>query len=1021
MDISARSLGAVNKLVVKSKPTKFHLIDADKVFRPKQCKTTSSRDDDSSETESEEESPIPQPVTDGTSKSAKTMDGQGIDSNEVLAEDKTDDPEFNNGYFCYPSLKELALLAASQLEKVPDFIVGRVGHGQVAYTAPVDLSKIFKRFSFDTNSIAKELFGRLFVFNAPYVLVYDERVYEPVPKGSELNQSATISLKTPPPKNQAIEDFIRFLKNKDGQEFITYDPITYYWTSHVTHFSVWGLLDDDEVEGDELEELKQLREMKKKQDERERENSSNQSNLYENETYHNELKRQRIQRQTSGIPGGWDFDTRAKRDHSLLNVKQSLVQNEINLEVNQFKTDKSAIYIATNASDITFESEPGSLNGSQEDLALEGAVFSGEAKNFDYIKELVHVAPMNFEMEQIVDEKAYEPDLDNEDAFKVFERASSFPTSKNWLIQLELANEVSSALAPELIRPRKTQPALHSVNDILFTDLPCQHNESYQASTPMKEIPEPRLILDNASTIEKEVLSKFSKNVLMKCSISTRDNNFPLLNFNTGIKFETMAALLSEADDAQYLHLAAILFDTPDLRVFAKYQDLDYSNLHLVERLQCIEERQALAGWFKIYNENLYQELFVSEDPLDRIFYYACRGDIKNATSLAIESCNLHLAPLLTLMDSNDATVRSIAKGQLRSWKEAGYSEFIPESVSKTYRLLAGDFASFVGQLPDYFSLALEVFYGNPAESTSSMIARFCKDVELNDELGCIFKINTAFKAGLFAKCCQILVDSNLSPKLKWILYHMMSNSGSGAKDSAAQDSIGSLFGKELERYGLWKEALYVYASIESDDGAKKAIRAALIGSVDHFEEDKEEQEFLEKIVKVPRELIYEAISLKKRRKEDFWGCGEALVIAGMWDEAHELICERLAPLAIIEEVTTMKSVVRALIDNFPQGGSLIGSWSQGAGLYSKYFEVVEQADQRRDIEVSNVTYLLDNLALVQKTDIYLVNVATQIMSKKIGDLALDNQDKISQAREKVFQLPLGENERAYFACRLDK
>ena len=74
------------------------------------------------------------------------------------------------------------------------------------------------------------------------------------------------------------------MRQQIGMEFVTYDPITYVWVFKVKHFSIWGLIDEDN------DSQKDWIVMKRKQDAQELEASLEYSQIYENEKYKQELK-----------------------------------------------------------------------------------------------------------------------------------------------------------------------------------------------------------------------------------------------------------------------------------------------------------------------------------------------------------------------------------------------------------------------------------------------------------------------------------------------------------------------------------------------------------------------------------------------------------------------------------------------------------------------------------------------------------------------------------------------------------
>ncbi|GEQ71746.1 hypothetical protein JCM33374_g5432 [Metschnikowia sp. JCM 33374] len=1019
LHISPKYAGEFRKLVIKSTPSKFHLIDAEKVFRAKRKRAIISpayprgfEDDCSSEDESGDQRPT---------KLAKPNKRRSIsveakpDSKSPTTED-TEKYRHNNGYFCSPSLEELSMMTPLMLSEIENFIIGRVGHGQISYIYPVDISTLFEKCDYDLNSVSKELFGRIIKFQDSIVRVYDDDGLVSPEMGYELNVPATITLKTPP-KQRTVEDHIKRLQNMTGMEFVTYDPITFNWTFNVKHFSVWGLIDDSETEGDETEDMERLRNLKKKQDNEESEASIIYSRLYQNESYQNELKRQKIERQTRGIPGGWEFDTTVRVDGGALSVKQKSVKNEINQEVNAFKEEKFAHALAANASDITDDSDNESIGKAHEEPLLDDLLFPGEVRNYDYLKHIVNDMPLDGDINELVDEKAYEPNINDEAVFTHFDRQTSLPVSKNWLLQLELANNVDSALAPFAAAPRYSQSALNSINDILFSGTSNQRNVLEQASTPKEISQDPQLFIETGVNFNPASTIEAFRGILLKSDIKKRGNGYPCVSLTKHLSFATVSVIFNESSDSDFLKLASILFDKPDIGKLAKYSSVDFGNENLVSRLETLETRDRLAAWLKAHNTMISS--FDDADPLEQIFSYVCSGDLKFAIGLATTSNNLHLASLLTLIDSNDPTVRSIARNQLQAWEDFNELGFVPKVIVKIFKILAGDFKSFHSELPVRILLSIYVLYGNPAESIDTIFAKFA-EISGSCHLSEMLKIYSSLQANEIQEVGHQIVASQLSKQLKWLIVHVLSITERSERFVSIQNSVGLSYGSELEKSNLWKEAIYVYSSMTDDALAKAKIRNVVIENVAEIVDRGTEQEhFLIDMLQVPRGLLYEAYAIEKRRKRDFWGSGEALVVAGLWDEAHDIICDELGPAAIIEEDSTLITRLRAIIIGFPESGSIISRWNQGAGFYEKYFKILEEQDIQTTIESTEIDFLLVNGANLQTNGSFTSTVSSRIAAKRIGDIAIEYHESISDLSQKILALKLGENERNYLKSRL--
>lgn len=1014
LQIENRNIGDVRKLVIKSKPVQFHLINADKVLSAKRRRvakplTTSGFEtnvltDEESSSDEQVARKVIAPKENFTKIDLSAAKEEMPKSTEIL-----EDP---NGYFCSPSLNELAEVSMEDLTSVNNFIIGRKGHGQIAYNFPVDLLQIFSRCDSDLTLIKEELFGKIIKIDKTIVRAYDDPLVESPPMGCELNVPATITLVAPPKPTSTIEKHINRLQNITGMDFVTFDPILYNWTFKVKHFSVWGLIDDGEDEADEVSENKRLRELKSRQDAQEEEANNTYSRLYESSEFHNELKRQKVERQTSGLPGGWVNDTFAENSDGSLVIKQRLVQNEINQEINQYKEGQSALVLASNASDITIDSDDESALVSDQEV-LNETFLPNEPRKYDYLKESLAGIPTSSHFDDLIDEKAYEPDIEDEQAFELVKIAPNVPSLKDWILQLELANDISSALASGVVI-EEGKLALRSVNDILFADISKSSVNLEQASTPIKGKQVSQLTHEPTQKLNTTVTAKLIQTVLLLCKIQSRSNGFPQLTFGDKMSYDTFAGAFSSQEDNFYFELVSVLLDSKLPSEEPRYIETDSNNISLVKHLESIQQRNALRSWLRrFYSKTSLQ---VPTDPLNAVLYYICVGDLKEAIETAISSNNLHLASLITLLDSNDSAVKMLATRQLESWTNSNSSSLIPPTVVDIHRILAGQYNPLSGpQLPN-LEFALRVNYGSNAENLQTIVSEVEQTTE-TPKLKEVLEMFLAYKMHQYIEAAEALTQSDFSSSFKWILFRIC-ELHTEAKISC--DSLTQRFADELEGAGLWKEAVAVASSISDCLKSLDFVRSIILRNIHKMDSStNDDKQFLESVLKVPSPLIYEAISIEHRKKEDYWGCCTALVSAEMWEDAHDVLCKELGPIAVIGNSTKLTSQFFGLVEKFPDHGKIIPNWNQGAGLFAKFLEIVEPYGGSTISSQGDVLFLLENMALFNVADNGSARVAAKVMSQKIGDIAVENRANILDVDKKIAALKLGENEKRYLSARL--
>lgn len=988
LPIENKAVGQVKRLVIQSRPHKFHQINADKVFSAKRRRVLVQLNPAQIDANDYEDLEV-----ESDNVLRKEEPSQNEDQHQAKTDNATDSEISSNGYWCSPSISKLESMTPEELSAVENFIVGRKSKGQIAYLFPVDLTTILERCQRNNVSLSSVLFDDIIKIEDGYVKVYFDYEGAKPPISRELNVPATITLKSEP-KNRSLDDHIKRLKRVVGAEFVTYDPIEYNWTFKVKHFSVWGLLDDID---DDTEETKTLRAVKKRQDEQENEASKIYSRIYEDPTYQKELKRQKVIRQSEGVPGAWDYGSIAKYDNSLA-IKQQLVEDEITRQVNAYKDEKSADALAANVSDITVQSS--SEEEEEDDMDVQVPVDYANEEKFDYLKQIVSVLPPYTDMKGLVDEKAYEPVLDSDQAFLALKGSTSLPTSDDWLVQLEMGNDVNSALTPFQAVPRKQGLALKNVNDILFSDFNKSSMGMEQISTPIKKLsPAP---VDQKVDFNKDAITKLVQTLLVDSSVSNRTNTLPLIKISSSITFSDLANI--DRENVEMLKLASILFDTTHLKESKKYNDIDESDKELVAHLQRIEKRKAFASWLQIYNKGHIEP---SADSLETIFHKVINGQLKEAIELAIASRNVHLSVILTLLDSNDEAVRGIAKTQLEAWPLE--DNVVPEPIVKIYQLLSGDY-KILDTLPPSIKLGVLAYYSNPAKAIHELL----DEVTLDDSrLGHLLKFYKEFVSSGTQAASSFLQTSKLDISLRWMLSQILNI------DSETRNVVSKEFGTDLAGCGLWKEALFAFAVITDDNTAQTDLRRTVMENIKKIKfGDVDEEEYLTGVLKIPRTLIDEAVAEEKDREKDYWGKGDALVSAGLWGKAHENIVAQLGPIAVIQEDYATWARLILMIDRFPDKGRIIPSWNQGAGLFAAYFELLQAREKLEDISPEKITYVLQNLAQFTTDGVFQSKVALSIMAKKVGDIAIENRPPVTGLKESLSAIQMGENERNYFEGR---
>nr|XP_043637136.1 nuclear pore complex protein NUP96 [Erigeron canadensis] len=134
-------------------------------------------------------------------------------------------------YFMEPSLSELAireLMDPGHCSRVQNFTVGRYGYGCVKFSGETDVRWL------DLDQIIK--------FRRHEIVVYEDETAKPV-VGKGLNKAAEVTLLLQ--ISSSIEKLMASAE-KQGAEFLSFDPSRKEWKFFVQHFSRFGLSDDEE-------------------------------------------------------------------------------------------------------------------------------------------------------------------------------------------------------------------------------------------------------------------------------------------------------------------------------------------------------------------------------------------------------------------------------------------------------------------------------------------------------------------------------------------------------------------------------------------------------------------------------------------------------------------------------------------------------------------------------------------------------------------------------------------------------
>ncbi|KAK7419971.1 hypothetical protein QQZ08_010607 [Neonectria magnoliae] len=193
--------------------------------------------------------------------------------------------------------------------------------------------------------------------------------------------------------------------------------------------------------------------------------------------------------------------------------------------------------------------------------------------------------------------------------------------------------------------------------------------------------------------------------------------------------------------------------------------------------------------------------------------------------------------------------------------------------------------------------------------------------------------------------------NSQLSPldmRLSWQLGLALVSTGRvsyGQNGTEKADAATIAYASQLTSAGEWLEAVFVLLHLSNPAARTKAIQehlcrhAGLIGT-----ENSPAFAILVNKFCIPLSWIWEALALHMRSvKKDPYSEVQCLLRAGSFVEAHRILVQEVAPLAIVERDYADLS---ALISQFDGRHEAISEWSLGGEIYSLFLNLLQSRNK---------------------------------------------------------------------------
>jgi nuclear pore complex protein Nup98-Nup96 len=364
---------------------------------------------------------------------------------------------------------------------------------------------------------------------------------------------------------------------------------------------------------------------------------------------------------------------------------------------------------------------------------------------------------------------------------------------------------------------------------------------------------------------------------------------------------------------------------------------------------------------------------------------------VSEACKHLLEGKNFRLATLVSLIGTSDIAKKDM-KEQIKGWHDSKMLSEFSEPIRAMYELLSGNVCVCEGlkAVPiedrlDSFVISkkfgldwkqafgLRLWYAiSQQEDLSVAVQQFLADIQQDKEalpqpwyreqgISPLWDDDkTSQRQDLLWGLLQLYADpkadleailrpenSQLSPldmRLTWQLGVALVATGKvsfGSNGNQKSDAASVAYASQLTSAGEWVEAIFVLLHLSESLARKKAVQEHLCRHAGLIDVDLEGNfTLLTEKYQIPAPWIWEALALYNRSvKKDATAEVQCLLKAGSFSEAHRILSQQVAPLAIIERGYKHLS---ALLSQFAGRQEHISDWQLGGEVYSLFLTLVQ-------------------------------------------------------------------------------
>lgn len=430
----------------------------------------------------------------------------------------------------------------------------------------------------------------------------------------------------------------------------------------------------------------------------------------------------------------------------------------------------------------------------------------------------------------------------------------------------------------------------------------------------------------------------------------------------------------------------------------------DPSALENLDTFQWLDLRRQFASqWFEEAVESHVDLTATPENVLQLLLQHR----VAEAAELAMACGDFRLATLVAQADTMaGGDFRSLLEAQMAQWSDDGTLELMDEPLILVYSLLAGSVEVVTARQqlatarPWLESLALFLWYKRgPATSLRAALEEFQEAVAKRQAPAPLSAFDSAGdKDDVLMELMKLYVGSSgslsavLSPsgwtgnaagsrhhldyELVWHLHSVLRAAGYRL-ERQWESHVHRGFMDQLERAGLWEEAVYV--ALNASDAAERAAtaRALLFRNADLLaQKPAARREALAARLGLPIEWLSEALAVRAVARHAPHDEIAHWMAAGKFAAAHAALMARVAlPCVFAGEAAVAAQLLQELEPHaaaIPQWRSATQAHALGGGLLLEYLRLERhdglQAGGERDF-LARVQVLADQLSTVKSDD----------------------------------------------------